>query len=301
MYNFPNKFSFRIIFLISVVILFAACQNRPKGVLNQQEMTEILSDLHKLDGILIEKGYMYDNEYEKERYYNYVLKKYGIRQAQFDSSLVWYGKNPKQFEKIYTNVMINLENFQNEIKSRKYHPIDSAELARKKDQLWSKAVRYQFTKDSVRNKLNFEIANSDLLLGDVYVLKFLQRIALQDSCKDQRVVLRIHYQNGQTDSVYHKAYNDSLLRRYTFRFPARKALKIKSISGELLGSSSYRGTFNALIDSVSLIREYNSDLQDSLRLVVQKADSIDYSFQNSAVDTIGKQPKKSPKLLKNPI
>lgn len=301
MYNFPIKFPFRVVFLFSVVIIFVACQNRPKGVLNQREMTEILSDLHKLDGILIEKGYMYENEYEKERYYNYVLKKYGIRQAQFDSSLVWYSKNPKKFEKIYTNVMINLENFRNDIKSRKYHPIDSAELARRKDQLWNKAIRYQFTKDSVRNKLDFEIVNNDLLFGDVYVLKFLQRIAPQDSCKDQRVVLRIHYQNGDVDSAYHKAYNDSLLRRYTFRFPAKKTLKIKSISGELLGSSSYHGTFNALVDSISLIREYNSDLQDSLRQVVQKADTIDYSLQDSAADTIGKQPRRNPKTRKKPI
>ncbi|MHB9142917.1 MAG: hypothetical protein ACYC25_13680, partial [Paludibacter sp.] len=51
-------------------------------------------------------------------------------------------------------------------------------------------------------------------------------------------------------------------------------LKIKSISGELLGSSKFKGTFNATLDSISLTREYNALKLDSLHKVVQKADSV---------------------------
>jgi hypothetical protein len=274
MLNRQNKILSRSIFILGIVLLLVACEGRPKGVLNQNEMTSILTDLHKLDGCLYEKGYQFGHFPDKAPYYNFVLKKHGITQAEFDSSLVWYTKNPKKFEKIYTDVLIQLTNLDNEIKAGKYHPFDSAELAIMRINLWKKGIKYNFTKDSTRTNLNFEIADSTLLLGDVYILKFLQRIAPEDSSTNRHAVLRINYANGKTDSVYCISHNDSLLRRYTFRLSATKKLKIKSLSGELLGSTKYKGKFHVLLDSISLTRKYNVLKQDSLRKVVQKVNSI---------------------------
>jgi hypothetical protein len=53
--------------------------------------------------------------------------------------------------------------------------------------------------------------------------------------------------------------------------PALKKLKIKSISGVLLGSKIYKGKLHASLDSISLIRKYNPKLQISLRKMVEKA------------------------------
>ena len=264
----------RFVFILGIILALTACNGRPKGVLGQSKMTDVLTELHKLDGCLNEKGYQYGHYPDKAPYYKFILKKYDITQAQFDSSLVWYTKNPKQFEKVYANVLINLNNEKDVIASSKYHPVDSAALAKMKINLWNKRKLYNFTKDSTRTRLDFEIKDNNLLLGDVYVLRFLQRIAPEDSCKKQHVVLRINYTNGKCDSAYTIAHHDSLLRRYTLRLPALKKLKIKSISGELLGSKTYKGKFHAMLDSITLTREFNGLKQDSLRKIVEKADSI---------------------------
>jgi hypothetical protein len=263
--------------LFGIILLLFACEGRPKGVLSQRKMTDVLVDIHKLEGILSEKGYLYGSDTEKIKYYNFVYQKYGISQAEFDSSLVWYSKDPKKLEKIYVNVMAELEAFKTDVNNRKYHPVDSAELARRTDNLWNKPTRYVFSKDSARTKLHFEILNDNLLFGDTFVLRFLHRIAPQDSSENQHIVFRVCYRNGLMDSVYQKTYNDSILRRYTIRFPARKKLQIKSITGELLGNTHYKGAFNAFLDSISLVRKYNINLQDSLRKTVHEADSVDYS------------------------
>ena len=271
MLNFPNNLLNRFVFLTGIILLLSACVNRPGGVLNERQMTNVLTEMHKTDAILNEKGLAYGHYTEKAAYYKFIFKKYKITKAQFDSSLVWYSKNPRIFDNMYDKVLINLTSLQKDVKNGKYHPVDTLDLTKLRTNVWNKRNRYILTHDSLRTHLNFDITDTDFLFGDVYELKFLQLIAPEDSCKKPRIVLRINYANGKTDSVYRTAFNDSLLRRYTFRFTAFRKLKIKSVSGELLASKGYRGKQNVKIDSISLYREYNSKNQDSLRKVVELA------------------------------
>ena len=252
-------------------MLLSSCNSRPNGVLSERDMTSVLTEMHKTDAVLNEKGMAYTHYTDKAPYYKFIFKKYKITKAQFDSSLVWYSENPRIFDNMYDKVLINLTSLQKEVKNGKYHPVDTLDLTKMRTNVWNKRTRYILTHDSTRTHLDFEITGNDFLFGDVFVLKFLQRIAPEDSCKKPRVILRINYTNGKTDSVYRTAFNDSLLRRYTFRFRAFRKLKIKSVSGELLASKVYRGKLNIETDSISLFREYNSKNQDSLRKVVELA------------------------------
>ena len=139
-----------------------------------------------------------------------------------------------------------------------------------KNEIWNKQSKYALTKDSTRTRLNFEVVDPNLLYGDVYILRFLLRIAPEDSCTKQYVALRLNYKSGKVDSAFALAHHDSLLRRYTIKLPATRKLKIKSLSGELLGSKMYKGKLHATLDSISLIRKFNPIHQDSLRKLVQK-------------------------------
>lgn len=268
-------------------------------MLNQNDMTNILVDMHKTDAMLNEENQSYNHYSHKAPYYKFILKKYGITQAKFDSSLVWYTKNPQKFNRVYDNVMIDLTAFQKEIKNGKYHPVDTLGIARVKSTIWNKRTKFVLTKDSLRTHLDFQIPYQGFMYGDVYILKFLQRIAPNDSCKNQRVILRINYFNGKIDSVSEKAYHDSLLRRYTFRLPAIHKQKIKSISGELLGSSVYKGKLNATVDSISLIREFNYKIQDSLRKIVEKADPTNYDLPKNQKPVINKSKVKQSINIRN--
>ena len=271
MLNLLNNFYTRIIILTGIIFILSGCDGKPNGVLSESKMAIVLTEMHKTDATMNEKGLVYGRYYQKAPYYTFIFKKFKITQAQFDSSLVWYSKNPRVFSNIYDKVLVNLTGLQKEVKNGKYHPVDTLDLTKMKINIWNKRVHYVLTKDSARTHLDFVITDNSLLFGDVYVLKFLQRIAPEDSCKKPRVILRINYANGKTDSVYRTVFNDSLLRRYTFRFRTFRKLKIKSISGELLASKMYRGKLNVSIDSISLFREFNAKKQDSLRNVVERA------------------------------
>ncbi|HEY5508788.1 MAG TPA: DUF4296 domain-containing protein [Paludibacter sp.] len=270
MWNLRIKFFSQFAVIVSLLLVLASCSDRPKGVLNQEDMANILTDMHKLDGALVERGIMFSNDSTKMKYYNFVFAKYSISKANFDSSLVWYTKKPQEFNNIYNKVLLNLSLQEKVIKSGKYHFIDSVELAKVKSEIWKKRTKYALTKDSTRTRLDFEVVDPSLLYGDVFVLRFLLRIAPEDSCTKQHIALRLNYQNGKVDSAFAVAHHDSLLRRYTIKLPATRKLKIKSISGELLGSKAYKGKLHATLDSISLIRKFNPVFQDSLRKLVQK-------------------------------
>jgi hypothetical protein len=276
MIRLQHKIWTRIILVIGITLLLGACDGRPKGVVNQTDMINVLTDLHKLDGSLNAKGLLYDQSNKKNDYYVSVLRKYGITQAEFDSSLVWYSKDPKKFDRIYEKVLTQLTDLQTDINKGKYHPVDSTELAKIKYNIWNKRIKYALTKDSARTHLDFEIPDQNFMLGDIYILKFLQRIAPEDSCKKQLIRFQINYVNGRVRGVIKTAYNDGLTRRYNLRISSIHPSKIKSISGELLGSSVYKGKLNTTTDSISLTRVYNALKQDSLLKVLQKEDPSHY-------------------------
>ena len=252
-------------------------------MLNQKEMENLLVDIHVLEGSMRASGMAYGREEEKNAYYRALFNRYGISKEDFDSCLSWYTKHPKQFDRIYTNVITRLDVLRNDVEKRKYHPIDSL-AASDSVNLWRLPAKYVFTKDSARNKLHFEIENPDLLADDMYELSFLHRVAPSDSSLNQHVVMYVNYLNGYVDSIYAKTNNDSTLRRYMLKFKARKKLKIKSLSGYILGNDSSAGNMDAFIDSIKLIRRYNPYRQDSIRTAVMSLDS-------TVVDTISVYPK----------
>lgn len=280
------------LFFCYIFFQFFACGNRPDGVLNQRDMKDFLTDLHLLDAVLDEKPLA--NERERVYYYNALLQKHSITKAEFDSSLVYYTKNPKLFERIYSGVVKNLEKFQSEVKEGKYFPVlpDSIRLKPLEQEIWTLPSAYNFTKDSIRQQAAFSIKNYNLMTKDIYLLDFLLRVAPQDSSKKAYAALRIHYADGKIDSLTHKTYNDSVLRRYAFRFRASRNVGIDSLSGVFYGSSRYAGVFNVKVDSISLKRVYVPALQDSLRL---QLDTVEVKIK--VADTVSAPIENKPKSL----
>ena len=88
--------------LFAVLMVFAGC--RPKGILSSRQMQNVLYDLHRADAILRQYNLEYGHDEDLAKYYEVVLEKHGITQAQFDSSLVWYTDHPSRFDKIYPKI-----------------------------------------------------------------------------------------------------------------------------------------------------------------------------------------------------
>ena len=135
--------------LIILCVLLAVVGCRPRGVLSNREMRDVLYDLHRADGALHVAGYNYSHDQELAGYYKNVLDKHGITQAQFDSSLVWFTDNPQIFNKIYPKVLERLEaDFEREKQLREVNR--DKRLAKTKQ----KKMAVEEAKQHVREKLD---------------------------------------------------------------------------------------------------------------------------------------------------
>jgi len=264
----------KYLFSFTILILFTiSCNNRQEGIVNHRKMVNFLTDLHKLDGALSVKGFADSQSRENIYYYNALLEKHGITKAEFDTSLVWYTKNPKKFDKIYNEVIEDLNVEDSLLKQKTLAFEDSLMNALKQIDIWKKSKNITLNKDSARNRIEFVIDSAELFSQDVFELMFLHRVAPSDSSSNQHAVLRIHYENGFTDSVFTKTYNDSILRRYKLHLVARHKLKIKRLTGSLLGSSTSKGIQNAFVDSISLIREFSPVIQKETQQEIEQMKS----------------------------
>ena len=101
-------------FLLICLFLIASCKvKRPDSVVPESTMESLIYDYHIAKAMGDDVNFA-DN-YKKTMYIDAVFSKYGITEAQFDSSLVWYTRNTDILSKMYDRVAIKLKSKQTQI------------------------------------------------------------------------------------------------------------------------------------------------------------------------------------------
>ena len=89
-----------LIIVVSLCLLTVACKpGVPRDIIQPDDMEKLLYDYHVSQAMASEgEGNM---EYNERLYKLAVLKKHGVTEAEFDSSLVYYTRHTEQLHKIY--------------------------------------------------------------------------------------------------------------------------------------------------------------------------------------------------------
>lgn len=245
-----------------IAILFfvvGACTNRPKEILTPGEMEDVFFELYLVDGAIEQKISMGGAVDTSLMYmYQHVLHDYELSQADFDSSLVWYANRPKQFKRIYENVIQRLEEHQNQETAR----VDLVDSLAKMNEIksysvWNKASKFDVGHDSVLTHLQFSIVDSNFVLQDEYVFRYKAIAHFKDSSEHFKTGLYLYYADGKVDSLIHSIRADSVERSYTFYFHARRDHRIDSLGGNLLMvADTLPSNFKLQFRDVDLVRQY---------------------------------------------
>ena len=110
----------KIFALLTLVFMMTSvsCQDREK--IPREEMVSILVDIHLLDGAIQQDRYRKKLEIpDSLNVYNHVLEKYGYTREQFDSTLNFYSRDPRKFERIYQDVMARLNRMETRAREEK--------------------------------------------------------------------------------------------------------------------------------------------------------------------------------------
>src|SRR3569832_51978 len=96
----------------SVLIFLAACSGNkiPDGVIARDKMTNLLTDIHIVDGSMYNVMQLPDSlyKYGTEKY-QMVFRKYHTDSLQFKKSFQYYSSNPDKLQAIYEQITINIK------------------------------------------------------------------------------------------------------------------------------------------------------------------------------------------------
>lgn len=94
--------------VLGFILIVAGCSKAPKGILSEKEMQKVHADMLLADAIIGMNYNTYSNDTAKIALYESVFRKHKIKQAVYDSSLVWYGKNIDIYMKVYDRMLVDL-------------------------------------------------------------------------------------------------------------------------------------------------------------------------------------------------
>ena len=163
--------------VLFVSALLAGCAVEiPEHVIEPDKMENVLYDYHLAQVLTSE---MSSASYEKKLHASYVFKKHGITKEQFDSSLVWYTRYPKQMVRIYSNLEKRIT-AEIEATSDGYNVIAgmvaSEEMMADTVDLWNKRSVSLLSSSALTNRVEFNYkADTTFVRGDSLVFSFTAR------------------------------------------------------------------------------------------------------------------------------
>ena len=215
--------------LAVVVVLFGAVACKPsvpRKYIQPGKMEKILYDYHLLDAYTQmgarQDGVMFLASHDA------ILKKHGVTQAEFDSSMVYYYRYTERLHKIYENIA---KRFSEESKSLGGNVNDYAALSAKGDtaNIWQGNRSEILLPKPPHNKLSFAIkADTSFHQGDRILLNFKSQFIFQDGTKNAVATLSVRFRN---DSIATQIQNFSSNGYTSVRIDAPEKVGIKEIRG----------------------------------------------------------------------
>lgn len=270
---------------ISIFVLascLTACQvKRPKTVVSDAKMENVLYDYHIAKAMGEEVPY--NEGYKRVLYIESVFKKHGITQADFDSSMVWFTRNPEVLTKIYEKVNTRLKAERDGInhlialrdnKPKESSPGDSIDVW-----IWERIQ--QLTGMPMDNKLTFTLP-SDTNFKDRDTLRWNVRFRFHNGAPDSMyapvMAMQVVYKNDSIISDLLKVYQSGT---ETLTLHADTLGEIKEIRGSIYYPAA-QATRTLLADRISLMRYHATDTlsfakNDSVK--AEKAEKTDEKME----------------------
>lgn len=240
--------------LFGTVFTVVSCGKQiPDDIIQPSAMEELLYDYHL--ALTMGNDLNYSERYKRESYKNYVFKKHGVTEAEFDSSMVWYTRNTKELTDIYKNLQKRYEMAEEQMKSElnKRSGQISVSLSGDSVDVWSDRNLYWLTTSPLTNRLMFDLkADTTFHNKDILVLEAdYSFLAYEKNTAKAVVSMKITFDNDSTlamSKVIEKSGKEQLVLQ------PDSAYKYKSISGFVYYSNPDSTDATVLINNIKLLR-----------------------------------------------
>lgn len=249
--------------ILLAALLAMSCKPQvPSKYIQPDEFEDILYDYHLADAMAANSASSENGGYDIMFYRQAVFKKYGITQAEFDSSLAYYVRHADRLHKIYDNLA---KRFGNEALSLGASANDISrygDMKSSKDtsNLWRGVPSCVLMSAAPYNIMTFDIeADSTYRKGDKMILSFNSDFISKDGINEGVAMLAVQFAN---DSVASSAVHISSNSNYSLSVSDDGNKGVKHIRGFFfLGNYNHSGSSSPaplrlmFIEKIHLVRQ----------------------------------------------
>lgn len=280
-----------LMLLVLGMILFSACKpSVPKDVIQPDDMEDMLYDYHLSQSMAQrENG---NSDYTRRLYFEAVLKKYGVTQAEFDSSLVYYYTRADRLSEIYQRVQKRLSDDAVVLGASvsEVNRYNTQSLSGDTTDVWEGARFAMLMPHRPYNVMQFsQKADTSYHAGDSFLMTFGSSYLTQSGNKTATLYLAVTYDNDSTVALNTvvSSYGSTTLRVS----PCKE--RVKNIKGFILvGQRKEEQTTDNMyllfLDRIQLIRFHNKMVDEPV--AVSTTDSVNTAKPDSVKTDSAKLP-----------
>ncbi len=234
--------------LAALLLVAPACNRRPKGVLSDDKMVNLMVDL-KLAETYAQQHRGDPADSLSTKLAASVLESHGVSRADFDSTIAWYGRHFDEYVSLSDQMEKRL------LKRQKDFLAEDVVSLSEDDNLWPYAQRIIVSPAGSTDGFSFSVDAGDLKPGET--LKWKMKLMNSASGK---LLLGVEYSDGSADYISRQGGSSDVME---FSLSLDSVLKPKRVFGVYHIPHHY---LPVTIDSISLMRQPigNEDAQGSL-------------------------------------
>ena len=246
---------------VCLILLFAACGDRPSNVLSEDKMVDLMVDMELSEAYANSSPGMSVNKVELGRR---VLKAHGVSEETLDTTLAWYGRNVDEYAKLFEKIDKKIQK-----KSRKYTEIPGIKPVQSEN-LWPYSEHLVLSPLGGTDYFSFSFPAQNLKKGEVLELSFSM-----PNPSGFKSTFGVEYTDGHGEGVVSNISGKNSVKISLSTDTLRNV-------GRIFGMLHFNDTKSQPL------------YLDSLKLIVQPFDSLNYKSSRRSQLKFGPMVKKAP-------
>jgi len=268
------KNSLAVIVLLTAGMLWSCKPSLPPGIIAKDKIEDILYDYHMAQAMgRLKSGE--EADYERMACYHAVLRKHGVTEEQFDSSMVFYYKRIDYLKDIYSRVNERMANEATALGASTGALSQYSQYSEDGDtaNVWRMGTTALLIPRPTMNRFDFSItADSTYKKGDAFMLQFNTEWICQNGTKDAVVCVVTKYDG---DSIVQTASHVTIAGLAQIRVPSCNTRLLKELKGYIYlndGGDEQESRKMMFISQIQLIRFHNKQLPEESE--TERRDSV---------------------------
>lgn len=226
------------IVLLAVLLMVACKPTIPSEYIQPGELEDLLYDYHVAEALARTQHGGAEMDVERTVYFDAVLKRHGVTQADFDSTLVYYYSNVDLLQEIYVRVNDRLAKEAKRLGTEVGDIHHYSQYGESGDtaNIWTRQTDVLLIPKPTMNRYDFVVkADSTFLVGDSFMFQFMSEYIWQSGSKDIVVCISSQYDN---DSIAQQVIHTSSDGITQLRVPASRTQLVKEMRGYIYVTDS---------------------------------------------------------------